>query len=168
MYFMIKPRILFTFGTLYEPQIISVMLGHEPANFLATLKDYAVFKGTKDDLSEEIKADIRQKRDLDNFAFLYAKNVDPTLHSQITGKAYYVTAKEEFIIDWWERYPKWYRKEDVEIQNIKGEKFQAIVYVIDRDGKPLDNFERVQGDIASYIQRAKDLRIKVQTIFSGI
>jgi hypothetical protein len=165
---MIKPRILFTFGTLYEPQIISAMLGHEPVNFLATLEDYAVFKGTKDDLSREIKTDIKQKRDLDTFVFLFAKKVDRTLHSHISGKAYYVTVHEELIIDWWERYPKWYRKDDVEIQNNTGEKFQAIVYVTDGIGKLLDNFDRVQGDVVSYVQRAKELRSKVKTIFTGI
>lgn len=165
---MIHPRILFTFGTLYEPSVISALLGYEPQSFLATVRDYAVFRGTKDDLSEEIKNDISQKRDLAKFVFLFAKKVDHSMNSKITGKAYQINAKDELIIDWWERYPKWYRKEDVEIYDNRGEIFQAVIYAVDRKGELLTDYSRNPYDLTSLIENAKQIRNRVKSEFTGI
>ncbi len=67
-------RFVFTFGTLYEPQIVIALLGTEPHSFLATLHGYAVYKGTGNDLSEEMRVDIGKKRDLAHFTISSQKN----------------------------------------------------------------------------------------------
>ena len=159
---MLKHRILFTFGTLYEPTLISALLGYEPKNFLAILKDYGVYQGTQNDLSEEIKEDLKKRRDLTNFTFLFAHKTSPSLHYQMSGKAYYITTKDERIIDCWERCPKWYRKERVEIEDKDGNKIQAIVYVIDKEGRFLQKYTRVPYELASLIENATKIRKKLR------
>jgi len=101
-------RFVFTFGTLYEPKIITALLGSKPPSFLATLHGYSVFEGNANDLSSEIKTDIASKRDLSNFSFLFAKKTKD--NSVIEEKVYELTASQELTFDWWERYPKWYLK----------------------------------------------------------
>ncbi len=156
-----SPRLLFTFGTLFEPDVISALLGYEPKHFPAILKDYAVYQGTKDDLPEEIKEDIKQKRDLENFVFLFAKKVDPSLHSQILGKAYYITQNDEHIIDLWERYPAWYQKEAVEAEDDQGRKHPAFVYVINKEGVLMHEFQRNPYELTSILKSAQTLHEKV-------
>ncbi len=153
-------RLIFTFGTLYEPKIITALLSAEPDHFLADLKGYAVFKGTANDLSEEMKTEIAKRRDLSSFSFLFAKKVEDE-NSVIHGKAYTISTNQELLLDFWERYPRWYRKEDVIIEDESGKKHEAIVYTIDKDGVKLNTFERVQGDLPTYIESALLLREKI-------
>lgn len=160
-------RIVFTFGTLYEPQIIKALLGMEPVNYLAVLKGYAVFQGTGKDLTSDIKTDIGNKHDLNTFTFLFAKKVENE-ESLIQGKAYEISTHQELILDWWERYPKWYRKEDVKIHDLQGNTQGAFIYTVDREGKKLDKFARVQGDISVYLNGAKNLLQKINTEFPNL
>jgi gamma-glutamylcyclotransferase (GGCT)/AIG2-like uncharacterized protein YtfP len=126
---------------------------------LADLKGYAVFKGTAADLSEEMKSEISKRRDLATFSFLFAKKVEDE-RCVIHGKAYSISTEQEILLDAWERYPRWYQKEDVTIADEQGSRHSAVVYVINRDGVRLDSFERIQGDLQSYIESAKLLRKK--------
>lgn len=158
-------RLVFTFGTLYEPTIIKALFGEEPPSFLTRISGYGVFKGTVDDLSPEIKADIASKRDLTDFSFLFAKKDHS---STIEGKVYEITTNQELILDWWERYPKWYRKEDVLVIDPQGNQHEAFMYAIDKGGKKLENFERVQGDLNSYLESATNLRNRLQQEFPKI
>lgn len=160
-------RFVFTFGTLYEPDIIRALLGTEPPSFLSVIHGFGVFKGAVDDLSSEIKADISSKRDITNFSFLFAKKLnDP--NKTIQGKVYEITNQQELFLDWWERYPKWYRKEVVTLTNDNGKTYEAFVYVIDKGRTPMDTFDRVQGEIVTYIESAKKLRQKVLNEFPNI
>lgn len=109
-----------------------------------------------------MKTEIAKRRDLSSFSFLFAKKVDDE-NSIIHGKAYSISTDQELILDFWERYPRWYRKEDVIIEDKSGKKHKATVYVIDKDGVRLDTFERVQGDLQTYIESATRLRKKIVT-----
>lgn len=153
-------RLIFTFGTLYEPKIINALLDSEPEYFLADLKGYAVFKGTAADLSEEMKTEITKRRDLSSFTFLFAKKVKDK-NSVIHGKAYAITIEQEILLDAWERYPRWYQKEVVTVTDMQSSKHEATVYVINTGGVKLDTYERVQGNLQSYIESATLLRAKI-------
>ncbi len=151
-------RLAFTFGTLYEPQIVTALLGTEPTSFLATLHGYAVYKGTGNDLSDEMKADIGKKRNLAHFIYLFAKKSES---GTIEGKVHELSPDQEKIFDKWERYPMWYSKEDVTVTDEQGNQHNAFVYVINQDGEKMATFERVQGNIETYVESAKRVREKM-------
>jgi len=159
-------KLVFTYGTLYEPQIMEALLGYIPQNFLATLSNFSVYCGDEHILSEEIKQDLRSKgRDLSSFKFLFAKK-DIKNPSLIEGKAYSITPNDELILDWWERYPKLYRKESATIKDSDGKKYEAFIYTIDKDGEKLDHFSRdPNNDIDLTILNANKLRQKIKLEF---
>lgn len=157
-------RLVFTFGTLYEHKIISVLLGKEPPFFLAYVEGYQVYRGAAQLLSPEIYQDISNKHNMSTFSFLFAqKSIDPG--SSISGKVYKITTNQEMYLDWWERYPRWYRKEDITVTDEHGKAHEAFMYTIDKTGEPLKTFERVQGDVNTYITGAKKLRKKLSEEF---
>lgn len=157
-------KLVFTFGTLYEPKIISELLGKEPPFFLANVEGYRVFKGGSSLLPPEIYQDIANKHDMTTFSFLFAqKSTDP--NSSISGKVYGITTNQEIYLDWWERYPRWYRKEDITVTDEHGKAHKAFIYTVDKTGELLETFERVQGDINTYITGAKKLREKLREEF---
>ncbi|PJE62445.1 hypothetical protein COU88_04990 [Candidatus Roizmanbacteria bacterium CG10_big_fil_rev_8_21_14_0_10_39_6] len=153
-------RLVFTFGTLYEPQIISALLGKEPPFFMAHVEGYQVFKGTGDLLPSEIYQDISSKHDISTFSFLFAqKSTDP--NASINEKVYEITTNQEIYLDWWERYPRWYRKEDIIVTEEHGKAHKAFMYTVDKTGELLETFERVQGDVNTYITGAKKTTRKI-------
>ncbi|OGK13664.1 hypothetical protein A3A93_00615 [Candidatus Roizmanbacteria bacterium RIFCSPLOWO2_01_FULL_38_12] len=160
-------RLVFTFGTLYEPSIISSLLGKVPRHFLASVKGYSIFKGTEKDAPEVIRKELSENRDMKNFSFLFAKkSVQP--NDAITGKAYEITTSQELILDNYERYPTWYRKEGVEIEDEKGRKHQGFMYAIDKGGEKVERFERVNGDMNFYIESGEKIRKKILEEFPNI
>jgi|SRR3990167_2346034 len=160
-------RLVFTFGTLYEPQIISALLGKEPPFFMAHVEGYQVFKGTGDLLPSEIYQDISSKHDISTFSFLFAqKSTDP--NASINGKVYEITTNQEIMLDWWERYPRWYRKEDITVTDQDNNTHEAFMYTIDKEGELLNNFERIQGDLKQYLAGAIKLKSKLRAEFPGL
>lgn len=159
-------RIVFTFGTLFVPEIIEALLNHTPENFMAYLAGYSVYLGNEHILSNEIKQDFISKgRNLSNFKFLFAKK-DITSSTAIEGKAYYIDLKDELILDWWERYPKWYRKENVTIQNKTGEKFSAFIYTLDKNGEKQVSFKRnPNNNTREAIEGAQKIRERIKQEF---
>ncbi len=67
-----------------------------------------------------------------------------------------------------ERYPNWYRKEDVEIEDEKERKYQGFMYAIDKGGEKVKTFERVQGDVNIYIESSKKIRERILKEFPNI
>jgi hypothetical protein len=158
-------KLVFTFGTLYEQKIISALLGAVPHNFLAKVEGYAVYQGKAADAPEEIRQELLKKWNLDEFTFLYAKKVVGTA---IFGKAYEIDTDQELILDYYEKYPNWYRKEDIEIIDTKEHKHEGYMYAYDKGGKRVDSFERVQGDLNMYIKIGKEIQKKVLNTFPSI
>ncbi|MCR4329937.1 MAG: gamma-glutamylcyclotransferase [Candidatus Roizmanbacteria bacterium] len=160
-------RLVFTFGTLYEPKIITALLGTEPPFFLATVQGYTVYKGGSNLLPPEIYDDISSKHDMSTLSFLFAqKSTDP--HAKIHGKVYEITTNQETVLDWWERYPRWYRKENITVTDKHGKEYEAFMYAIDKTGEVLETFERVQGNVETYITSAKELRKKLSKEFPNL
>lgn len=159
-------RTVFTFGTLCEEQIISALLGYTPEPIFATLTGYSVYLGTQAIMPKEIKQDFISKgRDLSNFKFLFAKK-DENIETKIESKAYHITTADELFLDWWERYPKWYRKQDVHIQNNQGESMRAFIYTIDKNGEKLQNFVRnPNNNTEEAVENAQKLRERVKMEF---
>ncbi len=68
---------------------------------------------------------------------------------------------QEQVFDKWERYPMWYSKEDVTVTDDQGKSHNAFVYVINQNGEKMATFERVQGNVETYIESAKRVREKI-------
>lgn len=148
----------FVFGTLFDEKILVALLGYVPKNSEAVIKGYSVFRGSGLDLSSDMKLDIGEKHELSTFKFLFAKKSGNT-DDNIKGKVLEINADDEKLFDLWERYPKWYGKEKVKAEDNSGNIIEANVYVInDQEGILLPRFERIQGDIQTYIDGAKRLR----------
>src|SRR6266446_1367915 len=138
-------RHVFTFGTLYEDGIIQALLGSVPDNFYASLPGHAMYKGAFSELPEKMQA-VFSARGYDdtNFSYLFVKS-DPNAEL-IEGKAYAIDLRQELILDHWEWYPDWYRKQAVAIQSSDEKEYEAFVYTLDYQGERLSDFKRVVND----------------------
>ena len=148
---------IFTFGTLYEPRIIQALLGEMPPNELGYVSGYAVSKGIETDLPKKIKDDLSKKHRLSDFSFLYAHKTN-NQRDKINGKIYKLTKKQESILDAWERYPIWYKKDKTIVTTTGSKLVQSIIYIIDNPGKAIKRYKRVNGDMETYIKNALILR----------
>lgn len=156
-----QTKLIFVFGTLFDQRVIKKLLGKEPKSFLARLKNFSVYKGTKNHLSRELKDFFSQSGyDLNKFFFLFAKP-DNSKGAVIEGKVYEVSPLEEKILDTWEHYPQWYDKIKGAAEDDKGKEHEVYVYTIDKEGEKLDNFERILNDIDDVIRNAKLIRQEV-------
>jgi hypothetical protein len=82
-------RLVFTFGTLYEDDIIQALLGSIPDNFYATLSSYAMYKGRFSELSQKMQ-DVFSATGYDNSSFSYLFVKPDANASTIKGRAYFV------------------------------------------------------------------------------
>jgi hypothetical protein len=72
---------------------------------------------------------------------------------------------QELILDHWELYPDWYRKQDVTVKASDGKEHEAIIYTVDYDGPKLDHFARVVNDLPGVISNARAARKRVMKKF---
>jgi gamma-glutamylcyclotransferase (GGCT)/AIG2-like uncharacterized protein YtfP len=158
-------RILFTFGTLYPDDIISALLGAVPPNFYATLTGYSIYKGSFEHLPSKV-ADFFLTRniDKDTFSYLFAKQ-DTEHGFVIDGRAYEISLDQELILDHWERYPDWYRKQSVNIKSEDGSMHEAFIYTLDIDGERLIEYKRVMNELEKVLANAKATRQRVKDKF---
>jgi len=160
-------KLVFTFGTLYEPKIIAALLGKIPSNFLASVKGYSIYKGTEKDAPEFIRKELKEIWDMKNFSFLFAKKSDNP-EDFITGKVYEISTSQELVLDHYERYPYWYRKEDISVEDQNGKKYLAFMYSIDKGGEKVGRFKRVNGEENIYMESGRKIRKKVLKEFPSI
>ena len=154
-------RTVFTFGTLYEDNIIKALLGEIPTNFPAKLHDYSIYKAGFSPLPTKIKEFFLSRNyDPNTFSYLFVK-YDPTHNFIIEGRAYSINLEQELILDHWELYPDWYRKKEVKIIDNDGKEHEAFVYTVDYDGERLEEFTRVVNDPEEVIINAKAARNRV-------
>ena len=152
-------KVVFTFGTLYEPRITKALLGELPDYFDTELVGFSIYRGGTDQLPDQVKQDIITHRgSLDGLTYHFAKPDES--ENVITGRAWMITDLQEKILDAWERYPAWYQKQDVQVRDKQGHLKKAIAYTQDGDGDPVDLavFERVPGGVQEYISEAKRVR----------
>lgn len=149
-----KKKIVFTFGTLFDPQVIKALLGEEPENFLASLEGFSIYKGKEKHLPKKVKKYLAPKYDLKNFSFLFVKP-DNTENYCIQGKAYIINPKQEKILDIWEQYPNWYDKMNIIIKDSKGKEYNAYVYTVKHDGEELKNYKRIVNNFEEVIKNAR-------------
>lgn len=154
-------RLVFTFGTLYEDEIIKALLGKIPQNFYATLHGYSIYQAGYSQLPNKVKEFFSTRNyDLNTFSYLYVKQ-DSEHNSAIEGRAYYIDLEQEMILDHWELYPDWYRKKAVSIKVKDGTEHEAFVYTVDYEGKKLNDFKRVVNNPEKVIVNAKETRKRV-------
>jgi len=158
-------RLLFTFGTLYPDEIISALLGAVPPNFYAELAGYSIYKGTFEHLPSKV-ADFFLTRNIDkrSFSYLFAKH-DTEHGFVIDGRAYEINLNQELILDHWERYPDWYRKQSVKLKSEDGSAHDAFIYTLDIDGERLSEYKRVMNDPEKVLANAKATRQRVMEKF---
>ncbi len=161
-------RPLFTFGTLYPDNIISALLGAVPPNFYAALTGYSIYKGTYAQLPPKV-ADFFLTRNIDKetFSYLFAKQ-DAERDFVIEGRAYDIDLNQELILDHWERYPDWYRKQSVKIKSEDGSVYDAFIYTLDIDGERLSEYNRVMNDPEKVLANAMATRQRVMEKFPRI
>jgi hypothetical protein len=154
-------RFLFTFGTLYPDEIISALLGTVPSNFYATLTGFSIYKGAYSQLPPKV-ADFFLTRNInkDTFSYLFTK-MDKENSFVIDGRAYEINLDQELILDHWERYPDWYRKQSVSIKSESGSANEAFIYTLDIDGERLSEYKRVMNDPEKVLANAKATRQQV-------
>jgi len=151
-------RLVFTFGTLYQDNIIEALLGKIPENFYATLTGYSIYKAGFSDLPDKVKDFFKsQNADESTFSYLFVKE-DPEHAFTIDGRAYAIDLEQELILDHWELYPDWYRKKRVLIKTKDGQEQEAFVYTLDIDGERLTEFRRVVNDPEKVLANAKVAR----------
>ena len=151
-------RLVFTFGTLYVDEIIKALFGVIPKHFYATLPGFGVYKGTYAQLPEPAQNKLKDHVDTNTFSFLFAK---PDPSSSVNGRVYEVDLEQEMILDYWEVYPDWYRKQAVKVRSEEGEEHKAIIYTVNYEGEKLEHFERVVNDLDGVIKNAKAARQRV-------
>jgi len=82
-------RLVFTFGTLYDDDIITVLLGEVPRNFYATLSGYAIYKGSFDQLPPKVRDYFAAK----GYTVLFLHYFDATGSSMPSRQNYVLWAK---------------------------------------------------------------------------
>jgi len=161
-------RLVFTFGTLFDDEIVMALLGKIPTNFYATLPGYAVYEGSFDQLPSKVRDYFSAKGyDQQTFSYLFVKP-DQSSGSMVVGRTYAVSREQELIIDHWEHVPEWYRKQTVTIQPNDGTPREAFVYTLDYKGKKLTEFHRVVNDPVRVIEAAKVTRAMVMEKFPEV
>jgi hypothetical protein len=161
-------RLVFTFGTLYPDEIIKALLGVVPPNFYASLMNYSVFKAGMKQLPEKVRTEFEQKGDRPtSFTYLFAKH-DPVNKFELTGRVYNTNLQQELILDAWERYPDWYRKEEVVVRDEQGKEHNAYIYTLDIEGERQKSFNRVVNDPERVLEAAKRMRQNVMDRFPAI
>jgi cytochrome oxidase Cu insertion factor (SCO1/SenC/PrrC family) len=86
----------------------------------------------------------------------------------IDGRAYEISLDQELILDHWERYPEWYRKQEVSIKSEDGSMHEAFIYTLDIDGERLSEYKRVMNDPEKVLANAKATRQRVMEKFPRI
>lgn len=153
-------RTVFTFGTLYPDVMIKALLGTIPQNFYGTLEGYSVYKGAYNQLPPKIREGFDAlKVYKKTFSYLFAKP-DASSRNPIEGRAYSIDFTQELILDHWERYPVWYRKREVVVNDADGKKHNAFVYTLDIEGEKVETYERVLNDP----ERARQNAVKMRTL----
>lgn len=161
-------RLLFTFGTLYPDDMIQALLGEIPENFYGTLEGYSMYSGNYAQLSRQLQEDFADKiLDKGTFVYVFAKE-DPNSNFVIEGRAYYIDSKQELILDHWERYPNWYRKQNVVIKDNDGKQYDAFIYTLDIDGVKMTEYKRVMNDPEKALENARKMREIVISKFPDI
>ena len=79
----------------------------------------------------------------------------------IDGRAYEINLDQELILDHWELYPNWYRKQDVNIKSENRSMHDAFVYTLDIDGERLSKFKRIINDPEKVLANARNTRQRV-------
>jgi hypothetical protein len=154
-------RIVFTFGTLHEDDVVEALLGRVPHNFYAILPDYAIYRAGFSQLSAKTKEFILSKGyDPQTFSFLYLK-ADDSPTALVKGRAYYLEPEDELVLDQWEGYPDWYDKLPVSIQDSSGRNCEAFVYSGNFAGEKLQTFTRVVNHRETVLANAKKARQEV-------
>lgn len=148
-------RIVFTFGTLYDDNVIKKLLGDVPVNFYATLPGYTVYKGIFSQIPQKVQDRLKHVNK-DTFTFLFAKT--DLKESYIYGRAYEINLAQEIMLDHWEIYPDWYRKKSVTIRSHDECEHEAFIYTLDYDGEKLTEYNRVINDPAEVITNAQAAR----------
>ncbi|HCS78590.1 TPA: hypothetical protein DIV55_02500 [Patescibacteria group bacterium] len=158
-------RLVFTFGTLYPDEIITALLGTIPRNFYATLSNYSIFKGGATQLPEKARLFFESRNyDPQTFSYLFAKE-DIEHDYTISGRVYTVNIQQELILDHWELYPDWYRKQDVLVIDKENKSHEAFIYTLDYDGERLSEFKRVLNDPEKVLKNANATRQRVMDKF---
>lgn len=85
--------------------------------------------------------------------------------SSIEGRAYQINLTQELILDHWELYPNWYRKEDVVVRDSHGSECSAFIYTLDIEGERMDAFDRVPNNYEKVLENARATRKKVMDHF---
>ncbi len=152
-------RKYFVFGTLYEDKILKALLGYVPKSYEATLQGYGVFRGKGNDIPEQVRETIAASHNLEDFNFLFARK-DKKNDMKIQGKVLEINEHDEKLFDIWERYPAWYGKDAVYVVDARRMIHEVNVYAINMPGEYLPVYKRVQGNIKTYVQAAKNHRTK--------
>lgn len=161
-------RLLFTFGTLYPDDMIQALLNETPKNFYGTLEGYSMYSGNYSQLPDQLQKDFADKiLDEDTFAYVFAKE-DTNSDFIIEGRAYYIDSKQELILDHWERYPNWYRKQNVTIKDNNGKQHEAFIYTLDINGMKMTEYKRVMNDPEKALENARKMRKTVVSKFPDI
>jgi hypothetical protein len=155
--------LVFTFGTLYDDDIIKALLGSIPKNFYAVLHGYAVYRGVFSQLPQIVKDRIGSRVDPETFSFLFVKAAPKT--SVVNGRVYEINLGQELILDNWEIYPDWYRKQAVTVRADNGSEHQAFIYTVNYDGEEVRNFSRVVNEPIAVIENAKAARQRTMEKF---
>jgi hypothetical protein len=157
----VMDRIVFTFGTLYDDDVIAALLGRVPSNFYATLSDHSIYKAGFGQLPPKAKEFILSKGyNPRTFSFLFLKP-DKSSAFPIEGRAYYLNQEDELVLDRWEGYPDWYGKVPMMIQDNRGKAHQSFVYSGDFDGDRLDTYTRVVNNREKVLVNARVARQEV-------
>jgi gamma-glutamylcyclotransferase (GGCT)/AIG2-like uncharacterized protein YtfP len=153
-------RLVFAFGTLYDDEIIKSLLGVIPRNFYTSLPGYALYRGTYAQIPAAVRSRLSHLNE-ETFSYLYIR---PTPQNRVTGRVYEIDLAQELILDHWELYPDWYRKQPVKVQAGTGE-LEAFVYTLDHDGERVMEVTRVLNDPTEVTGHARAARARVQNKF---
>lgn len=160
-------KILFAYGSLKYPEVVSALFGRDVENFDATLSSYALYRDDDENIAHEVKHNLRRiGRDTHKYNFIFAKK-DKT-NSKINGHAYFVNFKEEEILDIWKGYPNWFQKEEVIIKDKNKNNFRAYIYTTDNKGSKLNIFNRVTHDKESLIKQAHRVHLYIKRKYPSL
>lgn len=138
--------------------MITALLGEIPENFYGTLSGYSMYSGNYSQLPEQLQKDFADKIiDKESFAYAFAKQ-DSASDFIIEGRAYYIDLNQELILDHWERYPNWYRKQEVLIKDKQNNTHKAFIYTLDINGTKMTEYKRVMNDPEKALKNAKQMR----------
>jgi gamma-glutamylcyclotransferase (GGCT)/AIG2-like uncharacterized protein YtfP len=151
---------VFCYGIFYEPEIIKALLGRVPKFITGELRGYDFFQGFTKDLTPEAKQIIEKECNLDEYSFLFLKKTNHT-NAVVEGKLYKIDEKDELLLDSYELYPLFYRKQTVSIVDEHNQKHKGYIYTQDIEGVPysnaykrvVNNIDEVKVNVAQYRKR---------------